>query len=253
MKISIITAVLNNSAFIEDCIRSVLNQTHRDVEYVVVDGASTDGTLHVVQKYSGRIARWISEPDRGMYDAINKGIAMATGNVVGILNSDDVYSSDTVLERIAAEFETGGVDSVFADLVYVKRMNPDRIVRYYRSRDFHPKMFAYGWMPAHPTFFVKRSCYEKYGLFKTDYAIAADFELLLRFIEVHKISYRYIPEIVVRMRTGGKSTKNLSSNLALNREIIRACGENGIKTNSAKVYLKYFKKVFQFIRKPASV
>ena len=249
MKLSIITAVLNNKTYIEHCINSVLNQTYKDIEYIIVDGGSTDGTLHIIEKYQDAVFIWISEPDRGIYDAMNKGIKLASGDVVGILNSDDFYPARDVIDQIMNEFESKDVDSVFADLVYVKRENPDEVVRYYQSSNFHPKKIAYGWMPAHPTFFVKRKIYEQYGLYKTDYQIASDYELIARFLVKNKVSYSYIPKVLVKMRTGGASTRNLKSNWILNKEILRACAENGIKTNIIKVLSKYPTKIFQLIRK----
>jgi glycosyltransferase involved in cell wall biosynthesis len=250
LKISVITVVLNSRQYIEDCIRSVLSQTYKDIEYIVVDGGSTDGTKEIIRKRGDEISQWISEPDKGMYDAMNKGVELATGDVIGFLNSDDVYNDDNVLDKVAKELERQDVDSVFADLVYVARKNPEKIVRYYRARNFTPNMFAYGWMPPHPTFFVKRDCYKRLGLFKTDYSIAADYELMVRFIGKHNITYQYVPEIIVKMKTGGRSTKNLRSNFILNQEIIRACEENGIKTNYLKVYSKYLTKISQLYHRP---
>jgi glycosyltransferase involved in cell wall biosynthesis len=251
LKISIITVALNSRTHIEGCIQSVLNQTYKDIEYIVVDGGSTDGTREIIRKYEDKIAHWISEPDKGMYDAMNKGIELATGDVVGFLNSDDIYVDRDVLGKVLREFEREDVDSVYADLVYIAQKNPDKIVRYYRAHNFNPRMFAYGWMPPHPTFFVKRNCYERFGLFRTDYTIAADYELLARFIGKHTITYQYLPEIIVKMRTGGRSTKNLKSNFILNKEIVRACAENGIKTGYLKVYSKYLTKISQLFRRPA--
>ncbi|WP_435548189.1 glycosyltransferase family 2 protein [Desulfobacterium sp. N47] len=250
MKVSIITATLNNAKYIEACIQSVINQDYKKIEYIIIDGGSTDGTVDIIKNYEKYISTWISEPDCGVYDGMNKGIRLATGDIVGILNSDDFYPACDIIDYAINEFESKNVDSVFADLVYVKRNCPDEIVRYYRSANFHPKKFAYGLMPAHPTFFVKRSCYENYGLFKTDYKIAADYELLVRFLSKHNISFSYIPRVIIKMRTGGLSTTNLKNNWILNREIIRACAENGITTNMLKVLSKYFIKIFQLINRP---
>ena len=254
MKISIITVVYNNKETIQDAINSVLSQEYDDLEYIVVDGASTDGTVGVIEdvakKYSERSVKFVSEKDDGIYDAMNKGIRLATGDIIGILNSDDFYINNDVISTVANEFMAKDVDSVIADLVYVKRHKPDEVVRYYRSSNFHPKKFAYGWMPAHPTFFVKRVCYERYGLFKTDYKIAADYELLVRFLSKHNVSFSYIPRVIIKMRAGGVSTKNIKSNWILNKEILRACAENGIKTNIIKVLSKYLAKILQLIKKP---
>ena len=243
MKISIITVVWNNKDTIKDAIDSVLNQTYKDIEYIVVDGASTDGTVEIVKSYGDKITKFVSESDQGLYDAMNKGIRLATGDVVGILNSDDFYIDEFVIEKVVKVFEEKEVDSLFADLVYVKPDNVKKTVRHYDSSQFHPEKFAYGWMPAHPTFFVKRNAYEQYGLFKTDYKIAADYELLVRLLHKHKLTYFYLQETIIKMRMGGASTSGFKSNVILNQEIIRACSENGISTNMFKVLSKYPKKI----------
>jgi glycosyltransferase involved in cell wall biosynthesis len=250
MKVSIITVVFNGQDTIKDTVKSVLAQDYPDVEYIIIDGASTDGTMKIIHSYSDRIARIVSEPDQGIYDAMNKGIKLATGDVVGILNSDDFYASSDVISTVVQQFEISQADSVFGDLIFVKPDSLDQVVRYYSSAKFHPKQFAAGWMPAHPTFFVKRWAYEQHGLFKTDYEIASDYELLIRFLAKHQLSYRYIPKVMVKMRAGGVSTKNLRSNWVLNREIVRGCAENGIQTNMIRVLSKYFTKVFQLIQRP---
>lgn len=250
MKVSIITVVYNNRFTISDAIESVLSQDYAETEYIIIDGLSTDGTQEIIQSYGDRITHFVSEKDNGIYDAMNKGIKLASGDVVGILNSDDFYINNDVISTVVKEFETKNVDSVFADLVFIKREEPQKIVRYYNSSHFNPKKFNYGWMPAHPTFFVKRNIYERYGLFKTDYKIASDYELLTRFLSKYKISYSYIPKVIIKMRTGGLSTKSLKSNWILNKEIVRACAENGIKTNIFKVYSKYFTKFLQLFKRP---
>ena len=248
MKISIITVVWNNKKTIKDAIDSVLAQTYKDIEYIIIDGASTDGTVEVVKSYGDKISKFVSEPDCGLYDAMNKGIALATGDVVGILNSDDFYIDNRVIERVVKEFEEKQTDSVFADLVYVKSENLDKIVRYYDSSYFTPQKFAYGWMPAHPTFFVKRWVYEKYGLFRTDLKIAADFDILARFLYTHKISYSYIKEVIVKMRLGGIST-SFSSIWTNNIEQLRICRQNGIDTNIFKILSKYPSKLMGFVKR----
>lgn len=249
MKISIITVVRNNKNTISYAIDSVLNQTYKDIEYIIIDGASTDGTVEIVKSYGNRITKFISEPDKGLYDAMNKGIALVTGDIVGILNSDDFYIDEYVIEKVVNEFELKGVDSIYADLIFVKPDNLDKIVRYYDSSYFTPEKFAYGWMPAHPTFFVKKEIYEKYGIFKTDYKIAADYELLVRFFAKNKITYYYIKEPLVKMRLGGASTSGIKSNYILNKEIIRACKENNIYTNWLMILSKYPKKILGLFKK----
>jgi glycosyltransferase involved in cell wall biosynthesis len=249
MKISIITVVWNNEKTIKDAIDSVLSQTYENIEYIIVDGASTDDTIEIVKSYGNKITKFLSEPDKGLYDAMNKGIKLATGDVVGILNSDDFYIDESVIEKVVKTFQEQNVDSVYADLVYVKSENLDKIVRYYDSSKFHPSKFAYGWMPAHPTFFVKKEFYEKYGLFKTDYKIAADYEILVRFLKKYELSYFYLNQVIIKMRMGGVSTSGFKSNYILNKEIIRACAENGLNTNILKVLSKYPKKLLGLLRK----
>ena len=249
MKISIITVVYNNQSTINYAIESVLNQDYPNIEYIIIDGNSTDGTLKKIQKYKEHITHFISEPDRGIYDAMNKGLKLASGDIVGLLNSDDFYTSNSIISEIVHEFQDKQVDLIFGDIVFVKPENLDKITRYYSSSNFHPNKFAWGWMPGHPSCFLKREIYEKYGYFKTDYKIAADYEILTRFMAKHAISYSYIPKVFVKMRTGGVSSANLKSNWILNKEIVRACRENGIETNMPKVLLKYFTKIFQLVRK----
>lgn len=249
MKISIITVVWNNKNTIRDAIDSVLNQTYKDIEYIIIDGASTDGTVKIVKSYEDKITKFISEPDKGLYDAMNKGISASSGEIVGILNSDDFYKDKFVVEKIVNEFNKTQCDSVYADLIYIKPDNIEKTVRYYDSSYFSPEKFAYGWMPAHPTFFVKKNIYEKYGVFKTDYKIAADYELLVRFLSKNKVTYSYIKEPIVKMRLGGASTSGIKSNYTLNKEIIRACKENDIYTNWIMILSKYPKKILGLFKK----
>jgi len=249
LKISIITVVYNNKETIKDAIDSVLGQTYKNIEYIIVDGASTDGTIEVIQSYGDKVSKFISEKDTGIYDAMNKGISLASGDIIGILNSDDFYVDEYVLEKIVKEFESKNVDSVYADLVYVNPQDLNKVVRYYNSSYFTPEKFAYGWMPAHPTFFVKKEVYEKFGVFKTDYKIAADYELLTRFLARNKITYSYIKKPIVKMRIGGASTNGIKSNYILNKEIIRACRENNIYTNWIMVLSKLPQKVLGLLKK----
>ena len=248
MKLSLITVVWNNKETIKVAIDSVLNQTYKDIEYIIIDGASTDGTVEIIQSYGDKITKFVSEPDKGLYDAMNKGIALATGDIVGILNSDDFYIDEFVIEKVIKEFEDKQCDSVFADLVYVKPENIDKTVRYYDSGQFNPNKFAYGWMPAHPTFFVKRWVYEKYGNFRTDLKIGADFDILARFLYTYKISYCYMKEVLVKMRVGGIST-SLSSIWINNLEQLQVCKDNGIKTNIFKILSKYPSKILGLFKR----
>jgi glycosyltransferase involved in cell wall biosynthesis len=247
MKVSIITVVRNNEETIKDAINSVLLQTYKDIEYIIVDGASTDGTVEIIKIYADKISKFISEPDRGLYDAMNKGIALATGDVIGMLNSDDLYIDNRVIENVIKEFEEKDVDSVYADLIYVNPGNLDKTVRYYDSSYFNPQKFAYGWMPAYPTFFVKKEVYEKYGVFRTDLKIAADFDILARFLHTYKISYSYMQKVLVKMRTGGVST-SFSSIWVNNIEQLKVCHDNNIDTNIFKIFMKYPGKILGFFK-----
>ncbi len=249
--VSIVTVVRNGEATIAECMTSVLSQTTQPSEYIIIDGNSNDRTLEIIEKHRRPTVKVISEPDNGIYDAMNKGIRLATGDVVGILNSDDFYAGQRVIEKVTALFRESGAGVLFADLVYVRPENLEKVVRYYSGAGFTPDMFAWGSMPPHPTFFIRRELYKRYGLFRTDYRIAADYELTARFLARYKVRYVYLPEVIVRMRTGGISTRNLKSNWILNREILRACAENGISTNIMKIYAKYFRKVMQLFVRPA--
>jgi len=247
MKISIVTVTLNSAATLATTMDSVCRQDHPDIEHIVVDGRSTDGTLDIVRSYP-HVARFISESDSGLYEAINKGIGLATGDVVGILNSDDFFPSPRIVSYVADALSRRQVDAVFGDVAFVRPANLGRIVRIYSSRKFHPRHFAGGYMPAHPSFYVRRRCYEQYGGYKTDYRIAADYELLVRFIHRHRITYAYLPQTMVHMRTGGISNRTIASRYILNREIVRACRENGVTTSMARVSLKYVFKVFEYVK-----
>lgn len=245
MKITIITVCYNSVSHIEDAIQSVANQDFTEIEHIVIDGNSNDGTQQILEKYSDKLAYWESKPDNGIYDAMNKGIKKATGDVVGILNSDDFYFDHQVLSKVNQAFCDHKIDAVFGDLIFVDPNNIDQTVRTYSSRKWSLDKFAKGYMPAHPTFFVKRKFYEKYGLFETDYQIAADYEMLIRLLYVHKLNYRYLPLKMVKMRMGGVSSNGIKSNITLNNEIIKACRKHGIHTNALKIYPKYFKKIFE--------
>jgi len=249
MKISIITVVYNNAATIRDAIESVLKQSYADVEYIVVDGGSNDGTVDIIKSYGEKIDKFISEKDKGLYDAMNKGIKMATGDVVGTLNSDDFFYDDKVLANIAAGFEDGQPEAVIGDIVFIRNASEDSILRKYSSAKWSPGRFAWGYMPAHPSFYARRDLFERFGLYKTDYQIASDYELLIRHLLVHQVKWKYLPIITTKMRLGGASTRGIKSVLTLNKEIARACRENGIYTNYFMIYSKYFFKPFEFIFK----
>lgn len=251
MKISIITVTYNSSSTIRDTIQSVLNQRFEDYEYLVVDGGSKDKTVDIIKelepRFKGRM-RWISEPDKGMYDGINKGIRMATGDVVGIINSDDFYHRTDIFQIIQDTFEQHpGIEAIYGDVRFVNPDNLEKTVRYYSSKNWKPWRFRFGFMPAHPTFFTLKENFEKYGYYQYDYHIAADYELLIRHLYTNKVPALYVPLDFLKMRTGGRSTDGIQANIRLNKEIVRACAENGIWTCLPLLLMKYFVKVFELI------
>ncbi len=250
-KVSIITVSYNSADTIRDTLESVLEQDYENIEYIVVDGASTDDTIRIVREYEDCVALLICEPDRGIYDAMNKGIAAATGEIVALLNSDDLYARPTAVSELVAHMENNSVDLVFADLVLVARGDLNKVLRYYDSGHFRPSKVRFGWMPAHPTLMVKRSLYSQVGLFRLDYEIAADFEMVVRLFHVARGSYAYLPSVVIKMRAGGISTSGIRSSWILNTEIVRACRSNGIQTNLCFVLTKLPLKLFGMLKRPA--
>lgn len=246
MKISIITATYNSAATITDCIASINNQTYQDIEHIIIDGASTDNTLEIIKYTPNRVKQYFSEPDKGIYDAMNKGINLVTGDIVGILNSDDLYANNFIIEKIIQVFKTKNVDCVHADLYYVNQNNTDKIVRHWRTRDYTPGAFKYGWHPAHATFFVRKEVYAKYGLFNLDFSLAADFELMLRLFERHKITSAYLSEPIVRMRLGGATSKNIKNIIKQNIECYKAFKVNGIKVSPLYPFYRLLPKLKQF-------
>lgn len=247
MKVSIITVVRNNEATIAHAINSVLSQDYPDIEYIVIDGGSNDSTVDIIKSYGKKINRFISESDEGMYNGMNKGLKLAKGSIVGLLNSDDFYEHKRIISEVVEQFILRKVDLIFGDIVFVNPQNLHQVIRYYSSAKFHPELLSWGWIPAHTSCFLKREVYEKYGYFKRDYQLAADYELLLRFIKIHQISYSYIPKVLVRMRPGGASNKNLLCRWISNQEILKACGEHGIKTNFFKLLARYPAKIWENI------
>jgi glycosyltransferase involved in cell wall biosynthesis len=250
-EVSIITVCFNSCRTIRETIESVLSQDYPAIQYIVVDGGSVDGTVEIVQQYKEQISVFVSEPDRGIYDAMNKGIRLATGNIVGMLNSDDFYADPHVVTDLVRAMADANVDAVFADLVYVDQSDTKLVRRYYDSSRWNPRLFRFGWMPAHPTFFIKREWYARCGLFSLDYRIAADFEMLVRLLHTGAATYTYVGRPVVRMRTGGRSTRGLRERWVLNREIVRACRANGIWTALPLVFLKIPAKVMETMRRGA--
>jgi glycosyltransferase involved in cell wall biosynthesis len=257
--LSIITAVFNGSSTIRDCLQSVCIQS-LSVDHLIIDGSSTDNTLDIVREINPQ-ARIVSERDHGIYDAMNKGILLSTGDVIGILNADDLYASPDVLAKVAAIFDDPSVDCCYGDLMYVKEIDSKRsgegyrngdfiVTRYWRSGEFNPNRFYRGWMPPHPTFFVRRRIYEKYGSFNLNLGSAADYELMLRFLLKHRINTVYIPEVLVRMRAGGVSNASVKNRLRANLMDRKAWGVSGMKPFPWTLYLKPARKLLQWLIRP---
>lgn len=250
MKITIITATYNSGATLRDTIESVLSQTYLDYEHIIVDGKSKDATLDIIREYEpcyqGKL-RWISEPDKGIYDAMNKGIRMATGDVVGLLNSDDFYTSNDVLEHVARALSDPNVDAIYGDIHYVNDDDLTHCVRYYSSRVFCRGLMRLGFMPAHPSFYCRRTIYEKYGTFDTSLRVAADFENLLRLIFINRIRAKYIPEDFVTMRTGGASSSGMVSHKRILKEHMVAYKQNGVYSNLFLEGLRYLYKIGEIL------
>lgn len=251
MKISIITATYNSGRTVRDTIESVLRQTYTDFEYIIKDGGSKDDTLEIVKEYApqfGARLKMVSAPDQGIYDAMNIGLHMATGEVIGILNSDDFYTSDDALQTIAHAFAHYDIDATYGDIHFVNNDDLTKCVRYYSSAVFRRWMMRFGMMPAHPSFYCKRSVYEQLGAFDTSYRIAADFENLLRLIYVGNIKAKYISKDFVTMRTGGASTAGLSSRTQIMKDHLRAMKANGIYSNVFLLSLRYIYKLYEVLR-----
>ena len=247
MKVSIITVCYNAKSTIEFALQSVLNQHYKDIEYIVIDGASSDMTLSIIKKYEGKIAKIVSEKDNGMYYALNKGIELATGDVVGLLHADDFYASNKIISRIVTEFQSKNIDAVYGDLQYVFKEDINKVFRNWNSNPYNPSLFLKGWMPPHPTFFVKRKCYKDFGKFNTTFSISADYELMLRFLYKHNIKATYIPEVIVKMRVGGVSNISIQNRIKANMEDRRAWKINGLKPNVLTLFLKPLSKLRQYI------
>ncbi|NDW11795.1 glycosyltransferase [Bacteroides sp. 214] len=250
MKISLITVSFNSASTIRDTIESVLSQTYDDIEYIIVDGLSSDNTVAIIKEYEPlfkKKMRWVSEKDKGLYDAMNKGFTMATGDVVGIINSDDLLAEPDVIKKVMQIFNTQNVDCVYADLYYVSQHDTDNIVRHWRSGEV--RAFSKGWHPAHPTFYVKKEVYERCGLFNLKYKLAADFEIMLRLVERYKISMTYLREPLVRMRLGGATSKNIQNIIKGNIECYNAFKENGIPVSIFYPLYRILPKFKQFIHK----
>lgn len=241
MKVSIITITYNSAETVEDTIQSVLSQDYPNIEYIIVDGASKDGTMAIVEGYRDRISTIHSAPDKGIYDAMNKGVQLATGDVVGILNSDDFYADRSVISDIVKTFDTHKCDGVYADLVYVDRLDTNRVLRTWISGEYRKGQFLSGWMPPHPTFFVRKKKYDEYGLYSLELRSAADYELMLRFMHKHGIRVNYLPRVITKMRAGGQSNVTFKNRWKANREDRLAWKMNGLQPG-----------LFTLVRKPLS-
>lgn len=247
MKISIITVVFNGAKTLRSCIDSVLAQDYGNVEYIIVDGNSTDGTIEIIESYGDKIDKFVSERDKGIYDAMNKGIQLATGDVVGILNADDFYSSVNVISSVVVAMTESNADAAYGDLQYVDAADHNVIKRNWKSGAYKPNAFTNGWMPPHPTFFLRRALYEQHGNFRLDMGSAADYELMLRM--VHKIGIKlvYVPLILVKMRAGGVSNSSVANRISANKNDRKAWKVNGLKPQFYTLWLKPLRKVLQFM------
>lgn len=247
MKVSIITATYNSANTVRDTIESVLSQNHTNIEYIIIDGGSKDNTLDIVYEYKGKIAKVISEQDNGIYDAMNKGISFATGDIVGILNSDDLYVDNMVISDIVKAFERKKVEAIYANLYFVKQDDTDLIVRRWKSSQYEYGAFRKGWHPAHPTFFVKNDVYKRLGGFDINFNVSADFELMLRFLGKNRITNYYLSRPVVKMRMGGESTGSIKKIIEGNINVIKAFKKNGISVSPFYPVYRLAPKLLEFI------
>lgn len=246
MKVSVITICLNSAATIDDAIHSVASQDYRDIEYVIVDGGSTDGTREIINSRSDVVSRVVSEPDEGLYDALNKGIRMSCGDVIALLHSDDIYADDRLITKVVEAFESSGAEAVYTDLEYVSRSNTTRTTRLWRAGIYSHGSFLNGWMPPHPALFVKRAVYDRCGLYNTSFRISADYEFMLRAIHKYGIDLHYLPITGVKMRVGGRSNISLGNRLLANREDRKAWRINGLHPHWYTTLLKPLSKIRQF-------
>jgi glycosyltransferase len=247
LKVSIITATINSEAGIETALRSVSAQDYQNLELVVIDGNSKDNTVEVVKKIYTRPAKIISEKDKGIYDALNKGIRTATGDIIGFVHSDDFLAAPEVVSEIVAAFHNYDVDGVYGDLHYVYKEDTSKVIRYWKSEQFFPQILSKGWMPAHPTLFLKKEVYEKHGLFNLDYKIAADYDLMLRIFQDPALKFKYLPRVITRMRVGGASNRSLKNIKLKSLEDLKALRSNGIKNPLKVLAYKNFSKLRQFV------
>lgn len=243
--VTIVTGTFNSEKYIADCVTSISNQNYQNIEHIIIDGASKDKTIETINKTKNKVVKIVSEPDNGIYDAMNKGLKLAKGEILGILNSDDFYNSNDVITKVVNAFVENDVDCVYGDLYYVDAENTDKVVRNWVTGPYFDNGFRKGWHPAHPSFFVKRSVYEKYGYFDEELSLAADFELMLRFIEKEKLKTHYLPFSMVRMRLGGATSKSLKNIIEGNKQCIKAFKKNNLKAPFMYSAIRLSKKLKQ--------
>jgi glycosyltransferase involved in cell wall biosynthesis len=252
MKVSIITVALNAADTIEATMNSVLDQDYKDVEYIVIDGGSTDGTLDIINSYRDKIAKVISEPDNGIYEAMNKGIKSSTGDIIATLNSDDVYTDQTIVGKVVEFMQSNSLDAVYGDLVYIDQNNAGRVTRFWKAGKYKKGAFSYGWVLPHPTFFCRKIIFERFGYFNDKLQVAADFELMLRFVEKHQIKIGYLPKVIVKMRKGGKANV-LRGIIRGNLEIIRSFRRNSVHLSPWFFLYRPITKILQLFARPSQL
>ena len=245
MKISLITATFNSSLTVTDTLQSVAKQTHPDIEHIIIDGNSSDETLDIIKKFP-HVQKVVSEKDKGIYDAMNKGITLASGDIIGIINSDDYYANERVIEKIAAAFNDQSIDMVYGDMQYIDKNNSSKIIRNWKAGEYSASAFYYGWMPPHPTLFVRKKIYDQVGLFNITLKSSADYELMIRLFVKHQFNSRYLPELLVKMRAGGFSNASFANRLRANKEDHLAWKLNGLRPAILTRFLKPIRKIFQF-------
>ena len=249
MKISIITVCLNSSKTIKRNLESVKNQSFKNLEHIIIDGGSTDGTHEIIHKYKSSIHKILIEKDKGIYDAMNKGLKRAQGEIICFLNSDDFYSSKNIIKEVVSMMIRMKIDALYGDVAYFRKNNKNKIIRRFSSSLFKPERMKYGIMPAHPALFLKNNIIKQSGLFKIYYKISGDFEYILRIFTHNNIRYFYLAKIIVYMQIGGISTRGIRSYLLSNKEILRACKENGLNTNIFLICLRYIYKILEMFKK----
>lgn len=246
MKVSLITVTYNSAAYLQDCLDSVVGQQYSNIEHIIIDGGSTDGTVDIIKKYNNHIAKWVSEKDNGMYDAINKGISLATGDIIGILNSDDMFASNDVISAIVNCFQDHQLDAVYGDLVYVNKIDTNKVIRLWKGFTYNRSRFKYGWMPAHPTFYLRRKLIDEHGGYESHYFTASDYEFMARYLYRYHISALYLPKLIVKMRVGGQSNVTIKSRLRANRRDYLAMKKNKIPLPFLASILKPISKLHQY-------